>query len=89
MRLHLLRLGDHPGGVQECLGRDAADVQADTAELLVALDQDGVQFEVRGTERRAVAADARPDHDHLGVVAAVGRRGRERRLRGDRRRGAG
>ena len=50
------RLGDHLGDVQQRLGRDAADVEADAAERLVALDQHDVEAEVGGPERGGVAA---------------------------------
>jgi transposase InsO family protein len=36
---HLLRLGDHLGGVKQRLGRDAADVQADASEGGFPVDQ--------------------------------------------------
>jgi hypothetical protein len=57
--------------VEQRLGRDASHVQADTAEALVALDQDDLQAEVGGAERGRVAARAGAEHDDLGVV--VGR----------------
>ena len=62
---HLLGLGDHPRGVQQRLGGDAADVQAHAAERLVALDQHRLQPEVGGAEGRRVAAGTGADHDHL------------------------
>ena len=74
VRAHLLRLGDHPRGVQQRLGRDAADVQADAAQALVALDEDRAQAEVGGAERGGVAADAPADDDHVGVVGGLGGR---------------
>jgi hypothetical protein len=40
---HLFGLGHHPGSMQERLGRDASDVQAHTAQPLVAFDQHGAQ----------------------------------------------
>jgi hypothetical protein len=51
-----LGLGDHLGDVQQRLGGDAADVQADAAERLVALDEHDVEAEVRCAEGRRVAA---------------------------------
>ena len=59
VRGHLLRLGDHPSSVQERLGGDAADIQADPAERLMALDERDAQSEVGGPERRRVAAGSR------------------------------
>src|SRR3546814_15016802 len=41
------RLVDHRRRVQQRLGGNAADVEADAAELRVALDQDGVQTQVQ------------------------------------------
>ena len=46
--------------VQQRLGRDAADVQADAAEALVALDEDDVEAEIGGAERGGVAAGPEP-----------------------------
>ena len=69
----LLGLGDHAGGVQHRLRRDAADVQADAAEALVALDQRDLEAEVGGAERRRVAADAgADDHDALALGLGAG-----------------
>src|SRR3546814_18819997 len=57
------RLVDHRRRVQQRLGGNAADVEADAAELRVALDQDGVQTQVRGAERGGVAAGAGAEDD--------------------------
>ena len=70
-----LRLGDDLRHVQQRLGRDAADVQADAAEALVALDEDDVEAEVGGAERGGVAADAGAEDEQLGVVVALRRCG--------------
>ena len=58
VRGHLLGLGDHARRVQQRLGRDAADVQADAAERLVALDQDRPAGRDRRRGRRRCS---RPD----------------------------
>ena len=79
-------------GMQQGLGRNAADVEADAAEAGVALDQHGIQADVGGAEGSGVAARARAQHDHfafdVGRLAAGQRRLRCRRLgRGAVRRG--
>ena len=81
---HLVRLLDHLRGVQQGLGRDAADVQADAAERGPALHQHHLLAEIGGAEGRRVAAGAGAEHQHLRVVVALRRDGRLRR----RRRGA-
>ncbi len=53
---HLLPLADHLGGVQQRLGRDAADIEAHSSERRPALDQDHLLAEVRGPKGGAVAA---------------------------------
>ncbi len=91
---HLLRLGDDPGGVEERLRRDAANVQADPAQRRVALDEHCLLPEVGSTERGGVAARSRTEHDDFardvgrpaGNAAPVGGRGRRP---GDCRRGRG
>ena len=65
------RLGHDLGDVQQRLGRDAADVQADAAELLAAVDQGDGQAEVGGAERRRVAARAAAEDGHLDVDVGV------------------
>ena len=64
---HLLRLADDPGGVEEGLGGDAADVEADAAERGPALDQGGGPAEVGGPEGGRVAAGAGPEHEEFGL----------------------
>ena len=66
---HLLGLGDHLGGVQQRLGRDAADIEADAAQGRPALDQHHLPAEVGGAEGRGVAAGAGAQHQHLGIVS--------------------
>src|SRR5882672_251605 len=63
---HLLHLVDHPRDVEQRLGRDAPDVEADAPQPRVALDQDRLEAEVRRAERGAVAARAGADHQHAG-----------------------
>ena len=46
----MLAFVDHRGDVQQGLGRDAADVEADAAEGGVAFDDGGLQAEVGGAE---------------------------------------
>ena len=68
---HLLRLGDHFRGVQQRLGRNAADVETDTAEPLAAVDQHDALAEIGGAERGAVSAGPSAEHQYLGVYVAV------------------
>ena len=65
---HRFRFLDHLRGVQQRLGRNAADVEADAAEHRPALDQRDLQAEVGGTERGRVAAGAGAEHDDVEVV---------------------
>ena len=74
VRRHLARLGDHLGGVQERLGGDAADVQADPAERRIALDQHGLEPEIGRPEGRRVAPRPRAQHHELGLDVAFARR---------------
>ena len=53
---HLLGFGDHPGGVQQGLRWNAADVQADAPQARIALDQHRFLPQVGGAECRRVAA---------------------------------
>ena len=78
---HFLRLIDHLGGVQQGLGRNAADIEADAAERRVTFHQHGLESQVRGPERAAVAARSRADDEHLALdvhCAAVSVGGRRR-----------
>ena len=56
-------VGD-PGAVQQRLGGDAADVDADAAELLL-LDHRGGEAELRGTDGGDVARRAAAEDDHV------------------------
>src|SRR4029079_1268136 len=62
-----LRLGHHPGDVQQRLRRYAADVQAHAAERAIALDEHHLLAEVGGAEGRRVAAWTRAEDDDFGV----------------------
>ena len=62
---HVGGILDHLGGVQQRLGRNAADVQADAAEHRPALDQRDLEPEIGGAERRGVAAGTRAEHDQI------------------------
>ena len=66
---HRLRFLDDPRRVQQRLGRNAADVQADAAERRAALDQRDRQPEIGGAERRGVAAGTGAEHDQVEIVA--------------------
>ena len=62
-------------GVQQRLGRDAADVDAGAAERLVHLDADGDEAELGGADRGDIAARAAADdHDVGGSVRSHGLR---------------
>ncbi|CAM5197284.1 hypothetical protein CDEN61S_00319 [Castellaniella denitrificans] len=80
-----LGLFQHADSVQQGLGRDAADVQADPAQGGVAFHQDDLQAQVGGAEGSRVAAGARAQHQD--IVFAVGRAGELRGRGGRRRRG--
>ena len=60
-----VRSFDDFADVQQGFGRDAADVQADTAEGLVALDQGDFQAEVGGAEGGGVTGRACADDEHV------------------------
>ena len=55
------------GGVQQRLGRDAADVEAGAAQRLAALDAGGLQPQLGGADRRHIAAGTGADHDQVEV----------------------
>ena len=71
MRRGAVGVGDQLGGVQERLGGDAADVQADAAEALVALDQVTCRPEVGRAESGRVAARAGSEDEHLRVQSPL------------------
>ena len=58
------------GRAQQRLGRDAAPVEADAAQLL-ALDDRGLQPELRCPDRRDVAAGPGTDHDDVEGCSAI------------------
>ena len=79
---------EHLGGAQERLGRDAAPVEADAAELGL-LDAGDPQPELRGADGGDVAAGARADdHDVVGRRRIGGGRGRGRGAHSDSDSGA-
>ena len=65
---HRFRFLDDLRGVQQRLRRNAADVEADAAELRPALDQRDFQAEIGGAERGGVAAGAGAEHDDFEIV---------------------
>ncbi len=76
---HRARLLDDVRGVQQRLRRNAANVQAHAAERRPALDQADLEAEVRGAERRGIAARARAEHHQReGYVRGGLRAARER-----------
>ena len=68
-------LVDHRGDVQHRLRRDAADVEADAAERLVALDQHDLEAEVGGAKRGRVAARAGAEDEQVADRVAADARG--------------
>ena len=58
------------GRAQQRLGRDAAPVQADAAQML-ALDQRRLHAELGRADRRDIAAGAAADHDEVEVLRHV------------------
>ena len=90
---------EHLGGVEQRLGRDAAAQRAGAAELGVLLHQRHLHPELRGADRRHVAAGAAADDHQVLVERGGGSRARRRGLgrrrgaaagwRGGRRRGCG
>ena len=74
---HVGRLLDHLGGMQQRLGRDAAHVQAHSAERRRAFDEGDFEPEIRRAKGRRVAPRARTEHDQFESA----RRCRSRRLR--------
>ena len=68
---HFLGLGDHLRGMEQRLGGDAADIQADPAEIGILLDQHHLLAQVGGPEGGSIAARAGAEHDHLAVDVAL------------------
>ena len=64
----VLHVVEHFGRAQQRLGRDAAPVEADSAEQF-ALDDRGLQPELRGADRRDIAAGARAEDDEVVSVS--------------------
>ena len=56
------------GGVEQRLGRDAADVEAGAAERLAAFGAGGLEAELRGADRGDIAAGAGADHQDVEIV---------------------
>ena len=57
--------GDLVCGVKQRLRRNAATIQANAAEPLLALDQDDFFAEISGIKRRGVSAGARANNHDL------------------------
>ena len=79
-RSHLLGIGDHARGVQQRLGRNAADVEAHAAERRIAFDEDHFLAEVGRAESGGVATGTRAEHEHFGVHVRVEARERRAQL---------
>ena len=69
----------HLGAVQERLGRDAADVEADAAQLF-ALHQHDLRAQLGRAQRRDIAARAAADHGNICFQEASYRRKPDSRL---------
>jgi hypothetical protein len=64
--LHPVRgLGEHLGGVEQRLRRDAADIEAGSAERVALLDDADLQPELRGADGADIAAGAGAYHDDV------------------------
>ena len=74
VRAHLADFVDDLGGMQQRLGGNAADVEADAAQHRPAFDQRDLESEVGGAEGGGVAAGAGAQHQQLclAVVRHVG-----------------
>ena len=75
----------HRGDVQQRLGRNAADVEADAAERRVALDDDRLHAEVGGAEGGRVAAGAGAEDEHFAFEVGTAGMAGGHRCRGRRR----
>ncbi len=87
VRRHLSHLVHHGRGMQQRLGRDAADVEADAAKRGKALHEHRGHAEIGGAERGRVTAGAGAQNEH--VTFEVGCTGMARSHRHGRRRSAG
>ncbi len=58
----ILGLGEHLGGVKKSLGRNAADVEANAADPLMALDQRDLEPKIGGAKRGGVPTGPRAHH---------------------------
>ena len=67
MRGHRLGFVDDLGHMQQRLGGDAADIEADAAQRRALVDQHDLLSEVRGPERGGVAAGAGAEHEHVAI----------------------
>ena len=85
VRTHRLGVVDDLGDMQQRLGRDAADVEADAAERRSRVDQNDVLPEIGGAEGGGVAAGTGAQNQNIGLEiglpAGVGRRLRRRTSR--------
>ena len=72
---HLFGLRHHLGRMQQRLGRNAADVEADAAERRIALDQHDFLAQVGGAEGGGIAAGAGAQHHDFGVQVGAARCG--------------
>ncbi len=64
-RIGMRGLIDYCGNMQQGLGGNAADIQADAAEGGIALDQHGLQTQVGGTECGGITARSGAEHQHF------------------------
>jgi hypothetical protein len=74
VRAHLLDLVDDLGRVQQGLGGNASDVEADSAQHRPALDERDLEAEIGRAECGGVTAGARAEHEQLcfAIVLHVG-----------------
>ena len=86
VRAHLVRFLDDARGVQQCLRRDAADVQADAAERRPALDERDFEPKIGGAETPPCSRRDRRRSPQAACRPAARRRPRRSAAPGARRR---
>ena len=69
--LRFFRLGDDFRHMQECLGGDAADIEAYSAECGIAFDQYHFLTEIGGAKRGSVTARPRAQYHYVGMNIAT------------------
>ena len=81
VRRHFRGFGNNLRGVQQGFGWNAADIEANTADVVVAFNQYHLLAEIGGAESGGVAAGAGAEHHYFGVFVAFAGVGAGGRLR--------